>query len=219
MTSSPSMVMLPALGVSKPPIMRSSVDLPEPDGPSRHTSSPSPTVRLKLSTARTSPEKSFVTPLMSRTAKRNSLCAETARERAAADDAAREQQREEGRDPEDDGEHRSVLDHRLVVDERDHEDGHGANGGRTNQPCALGLVEGVDECQQHGGANGRAGLRQGDRPEDPQRARADVARCLLHAAITALEGGDRDPDHEEQCADELDQQHAPEIEEEIKDEK
>src|SRR3569623_1541190 len=162
MTSSPSMVMLPALGVSNPPIMRSRVDLPEPDGPSRHTSSPSPTVRLKLSTARTLPEKSFVTPLMSRTAKRNSLCAETARERAAADDAAREQQREEGRDPEEAGEHSSVLDHRLVIDERDHEDRQGADGWCADQPGARGLVDGVDEGEQDRRAYRRPGLRQSD---------------------------------------------------------
>ena len=48
MTSSPSMVMLPAVGRSKPPTMRRSVDLPEPEGPSRQTSSPSPTVRSKV---------------------------------------------------------------------------------------------------------------------------------------------------------------------------
>ena len=44
----------------------------------------------------------------------------------------------------------------------------------------------------------------------PQGRGADVARRLLHAAVDGLEGGDRDPDHEEQRADELDQHHAPE---------
>ncbi len=66
-TSSPSMVMTPLVGVSKPPIIRSSVDLPEPEGPSRQTSSPSATVRSKLSTARMVP-KALVTSRMSRTA-------------------------------------------------------------------------------------------------------------------------------------------------------
>ncbi len=39
--SSPSMNILPALGVSKPPSMRSSVVLPQPDAPSRQNISPS----------------------------------------------------------------------------------------------------------------------------------------------------------------------------------
>jgi hypothetical protein len=34
---------VPEVGVSNPPIMRSTVDLPEPDGPRRQTNSPSAT--------------------------------------------------------------------------------------------------------------------------------------------------------------------------------
>src|SRR5689334_17799951 len=114
------MVMLPELGVSKPPIMRSSVDLPEPDGPSRQTSSPLPTVRSKLSTARTAAPKCLLTPLMSRTAMR--LRPEAAGERPATDDAPCKQQREEARHPQDHRKHRAVLDDGLVVDEGDHQD-------------------------------------------------------------------------------------------------
>ena len=60
-----------------------------------------------------------------------------------------------------------------------------------------------------------AGLRQGDRPEDAERPGADVAGGFLHAPVDGLEGGDRDPDHEEQRAHELDQHHAPEGGDEI----
>ena len=195
--------------------MRSSVDLPEPDGPSRQTSSPSATVRSKLSTARTVGPNCLVTPLMSRTAMTCLMRRSRGRTSRALMTRAREQQREERRDPEDHRQHGAVLDHRLVVDERDHQHRHGADLRRADQPGALGLVEGVDEGQQHRGGDGRAGLRQGDRPEHAERRGADVARRFLHAPVDALEGRDRDPDHEEQRADELDQHHAPEIADQV----
>ena len=54
-TSTPSMAICPALGASKPPMMRKSVDLPEPDGPNRQTSSPSSMTRSMASSAMTLP--------------------------------------------------------------------------------------------------------------------------------------------------------------------
>src|SRR5918994_5558517 len=39
-TSRPSMLMMPAVGSSNPAISRSSVDLPQPDGPTKTTNSP-----------------------------------------------------------------------------------------------------------------------------------------------------------------------------------
>ena len=50
-TVRPPIRTLPASGRSKPAIMRSSVVLPEPLGPSSATSSPRPTRRLAASTA------------------------------------------------------------------------------------------------------------------------------------------------------------------------
>ena len=47
----------PASSSQKPAIMRSSVVLPQPDGPSRVKNSPSPTVRFTPSTARTDPNE------------------------------------------------------------------------------------------------------------------------------------------------------------------
>src|SRR3954451_11232704 len=44
-TSCPSMAMLPPLTVSRPAMMRSRVDLPQPDGPTKTTNSPSATLR------------------------------------------------------------------------------------------------------------------------------------------------------------------------------
>src|SRR5690606_7163439 len=56
-TSSPPMRILPAVGVSSPAIMRSEVVLPQPEGPSRHTNSPSPISKLTLPTAVKSPKR------------------------------------------------------------------------------------------------------------------------------------------------------------------
>ena len=49
--SSPSSTMAPLVGSSSPAIMRSSVVLPQPDGPSRHTKVPCGTLSWTLSTA------------------------------------------------------------------------------------------------------------------------------------------------------------------------
>src|ERR1700761_7886214 len=49
--SRPAKWMLPEVGVSRPAIIRSSVVLPQPDGPRKHTSLPSGTLRSTLSTA------------------------------------------------------------------------------------------------------------------------------------------------------------------------
>src|SRR5689334_10804301 len=53
--TSPSTSMVPLVGAMKPAIMRRVVVLPQPDGPSSETSSPSSSARLKSSTAVTPP--------------------------------------------------------------------------------------------------------------------------------------------------------------------
>ena len=55
-TTRPPIEIVPALMVSSPAIIRSSVDLPHPDGPTSTTISPSAMSRLILSTARCVPE-------------------------------------------------------------------------------------------------------------------------------------------------------------------
>ena len=51
----PSMKMLPDVGLSKPAIMRSSVVLPQPDGPSSEKNSPSRMLRFASSSALNEP--------------------------------------------------------------------------------------------------------------------------------------------------------------------
>src|SRR3989344_8342734 len=52
-TRAPSSFTDPAVGLTKPATQFSSVDLPQPDGPSRHTNSPGCTSRLASLTATT----------------------------------------------------------------------------------------------------------------------------------------------------------------------
>src|SRR5690606_4799999 len=53
----PPISSVPDVGRSKPASMRSTVVLPQPDGPSSEMSSPAPTSKFKLSTAVTSPKR------------------------------------------------------------------------------------------------------------------------------------------------------------------
>src|SRR6185312_8340134 len=55
-TSSPSMVSLPEVGVSRQPSMLTRVDFQEPEGPVMATHSPEPMVKLASSNARTTPD-------------------------------------------------------------------------------------------------------------------------------------------------------------------
>src|SRR4051812_20656131 len=55
LTTCPSMRISPAVGSSKPAIMRSVVVLPQPEGPTNTTNSPSSIVKLRFFTASTAP--------------------------------------------------------------------------------------------------------------------------------------------------------------------
>src|SRR5215813_6235597 len=66
-TSRPPMVISPSVISSRPAIMRSSVDLPQPDGPTKTQNSPSETSRSTLRMTATSP-KDFCTLLSLRLA-------------------------------------------------------------------------------------------------------------------------------------------------------
>jgi len=61
-TSRPSIVIAPAVGCSKPAIIRRVVVLPQPDGPRNDTNSPFAADRLKSCTAWNSPKR-FWTPV------------------------------------------------------------------------------------------------------------------------------------------------------------
>src|SRR5579862_8921697 len=63
-TSLPSNKIAPSLGSSRPQMSRKSVDLPQPEGPTKTTNSPSSTVSVTSRSAVTSPKR-FVTPFSS----------------------------------------------------------------------------------------------------------------------------------------------------------
>src|SRR6266576_1679738 len=58
-TSLPYSRIWPLVGSSKPPIIRSIVVLPHPDGPSNEKNSPSPMIRSTPSTAATTPRREW----------------------------------------------------------------------------------------------------------------------------------------------------------------
>src|ERR671933_1286010 len=63
LTTSPSIAISPFETSSRPAVIRSTVVLPEPEGPTKTRNSPSPIVRSSLSTATVPPGKTFVTSL------------------------------------------------------------------------------------------------------------------------------------------------------------
>src|SRR5262245_35025795 len=96
--SRPSIVISPAVGFSKPAIIRSVVVLPQPEGPRNDTNSPFSTARLKSMTAAVSP-KYFWTPVSSRNAMRLLAALAGAGDGDLAARAAPEQGDEAHRDP------------------------------------------------------------------------------------------------------------------------
>src|SRR5215467_1795515 len=60
-TSRSPIEIFPSVASSRPAIIRSSVDLPQPEGPTRTRNSPLPIVSETPSTATTSPEKTLLT--------------------------------------------------------------------------------------------------------------------------------------------------------------
>src|SRR3990172_1608746 len=89
-----SSTIVPAVGTSKPAIIRSVVVLPQPDGPRKLTNSPFSAPRLKSSTATVAP-KCFCTPVSTR-----KLIGRSSPDSAGADDgyAAARPAADEGND-------------------------------------------------------------------------------------------------------------------------
>src|SRR5687768_13820041 len=97
-TSVPSIATVPAVGRSKPAIMRNVVVLPQPDGPRNETNSPRSAARSKCWTAATSPNR-FWMPLSSRKAMGLLVSLASAGDRDSAARTAPEQRDEAHGDP------------------------------------------------------------------------------------------------------------------------
>src|SRR5918996_5087507 len=123
-TGRPASRISPSLANSSPATMRKVVVLPQPDGPSRQTTSPAPTSRSTASTA-TNRSKRLVTL-------RSSMSAIASAPDGAEGDAAQQlvlqhEGHEEHRDQEqaDDGREQAPVDANLAADRARHRDRHG----------------------------------------------------------------------------------------------
>src|SRR5919201_6779594 len=76
LTTRDPMRIVPVVASSSPASIRSAVDLPEPDGPTRIISSPSPTSRLKSRTASVPSGKTLLTPSKASPAISDPSCAQ-----------------------------------------------------------------------------------------------------------------------------------------------
>src|SRR5215468_2166806 len=104
-TTSPPIRSSPSVMSSRPAIMFSVVDLPQPDGPTRMTNSPSAMSRLILSTASAPSGKRLVTwsRTMSATVSPHVLALNRARGQSSDDPALEEQHEDDDRNGDDDG--------------------------------------------------------------------------------------------------------------------
>src|SRR5688572_22613169 len=178
-TSFPSMATVPAVGRSKPAIMRNVVVLPQPDGPRNETNSPRSAARSKCWTAATSPNR-FWMPLSSRKAMGLVVSLASAGDRDSAARTAPEQRDEahgDPRQPEADQGDRGLLVRGDIsqLREVDRED----LAGKESRDRELADHDGEG---QEGSAQQRdPQVRQDDLDQDPQPAGAEALGGLGQA--------------------------------------
>src|SRR6185437_6849032 len=207
-TSTPSNRTRPALARMKPVMNPSVVVLPQPDGPTRATSSPWPTVRFSPCTAATWPY-STVSPSMSSfmADSRWDRCASPTsspdRPAQAADaDEPALQDREDGkhRDQRNEAPGRQQRPVDSVADLLDialEGDGVGLGVGLRDEGQRQGEgVPAIDEGQRRDDEDPGDGERQDDLPQPQERARAIDHRCLLEADRNLPERPGHEPDAE-----------------------
>src|ERR1700682_3746415 len=103
----------PASGSRKPAIMRSAVDLPQPEGPRRQMNSPSLTSSEKPSTAWTAPKRRDTETSESATIGSD---AKAGSEGPAVEHPPRQEEHDQGRHPQHHREDRTILDDDLSGD-------------------------------------------------------------------------------------------------------
>src|SRR5689334_12690006 len=185
------MSMSPEVMSSSPTIIRSSVDFPQPDGPTRIMNSPSCTSMLTLFTAG-KPSPYFLTMFcMSMTAMTSTLhCAG----REAGDDLSLEQQDDDDDGNSDDDRGGGQQPVRRVERVGSHEErqlrGHRPGGGRGRQrECQHELVPREEEGQDRGREHPGRGQRHDHLPERLPRGRPVHLCCLLHLPRDLAEEG------------------------------
>ena len=180
--STPSSRMRPSSGVSKPASMRSSVVLPQPDGPSSAKNSFSRMSSETPSTAATGPKR-LVTLSMARSVRGVAHGVER-----SAVEALRETQRGDA-DRHDDGRQRVDLrrdaeaDHRVDLHRQRGRGAPGAGGEEGDDE----LVDREREGEQRAGDDGRQDHRQRDAAEGGERRGAEIGRGLDDRPVEDLQ--------------------------------
>src|SRR5690348_12313598 len=176
----PAMMISPAVTRSRPAIMRKVVVLPQPEGPSRQTTSPAATERSASLTATKSPN--FLVILRASIVDIPSLSLDGAEGDAAQQVVLQEEGHQEDGDEEQGLDRRqqapqdadAAARHRLV-----HGDRHGAGIDAGEQQREQELVPGEDQAEDEGRGKARQHLRQADLQEHLDLARpVDAGRVF-----------------------------------------
>src|SRR3984893_15511333 len=202
LTTSPPIQISPSLISSRPAIMRSVVDFPQPDGPTSTTNSRSLMSRLMSLTATTGP---YALCTLVRT-----TSAIASDPQAAHDVLLSEQGHDQRRNERDDGgrAHEVPLHAELMHELRHH---HGQDRGfmRRQNQREQELVPGMEPAQhrERGEAGNRG--RNGHAPErSPARAAVDHRR-IFHGRIDAVEESLHDPGEEADVDGDVGEQQSP----------
>src|SRR4051794_24137888 len=200
LTTSPPIFRSPSEMSSSPAIIRSAVDFPHPDGPTRIMNSASRISRLMCLTASKPSGYRLTTSSNSISAMSVRLLSALDRARGqAGDDALLEQQDEEDqRDRDHHGRGRDAAERHLVLgragEERDRRR-HGARLGRRREGHGEEeLVPRADEREDAGGRQSRCGQRDDDLAERLEMGRAVDERRLLEIPRDLLEERHEDVD-------------------------
>src|SRR6478609_3869640 len=211
LTRTPSISSSPAVMSSSPTIMRSSVDFPQPDGPTRMTNSPSAMSRLTPFTAR-KPSPYCLTMSLRVMAAIGSpswdglrawtSALDGALGQAGHDLAVEEQDEDDHRDGHDDGRggdrSRRLLELRGTGEERQR-GGHGSGAvGRRERDAVDEVVPGDEERDQRGGEHPGCGERHDRLAEGLPRGRAVHLRGLLELPRDLSEERREGPDGDRQ---------------------
>src|SRR5258708_20686040 len=204
-TTLPPIRSSPSVMSSRPAIMFSVVDFPQPDGPTRITNSPSAMSRLILSTASAPSGKRFVTwsRTMSATISPHVLALDGTGSQPSDDPALEEQKENEDRDRDDGrgsgnrpGRRREL---RTAAEERQRRRSRSRADRRGERDREEKLVPAEQEHQDGRGHHARRSQRSDHPRECLERSRAVHLGCLLELPGDLPEEGRQDVDAKRQA--------------------
>src|SRR5438128_5951438 len=185
-TRSPTRISPPS-GARKPATRRRVVVLPQPDGPSRATSSPGRTMRSRPTTAPTSPKR-LVSPVMVIPGMASAGPARLpATHHVAAEYGLHDHHRDECHREHEDAEDRDGPELALLLQVEDHHRHDLGIGGEQDDRRGQ-LADHADEHEAPGRDDPAAGERGGDLVEHPEAPGPEDAARLLQLGVDAAEG-------------------------------